>query len=177
MTHHSWAPITNADLRLHNYNSHTCSDDNPGIVAHRITDPWTVNTLTWNNQPDITINGQVGNQGAYSATIPCPEGEGELYYSIEDMVREWVAGEPDEGVRLTSPTETVAQNWRSYRSDEYGGYDTYPFTPRGPVLFVEYEPVAARCDSDRPSPSPAPPCCGSRSPWPGRGSPPRCGYR
>ncbi|MDA0638794.1 Ig-like domain-containing protein [Nonomuraea sp. MCN248] len=103
--------------------------------------PWTMDTLTWSNQPSVTVNGQVGNKGAYSATIPCPEGEGELYYSIEQMVQAWMDGEPDEGVQLSSASETVAQNWRSYRSDEYGGYDTYPFTPRGPVLFIEYEPA------------------------------------
>ncbi|WP_162794887.1 LamG-like jellyroll fold domain-containing protein [Nonomuraea lactucae] len=134
--------VHNADLRLHNFNSHTCSDtDSPGIVAHRITSAWTVNEITWNNQPTVATAGQYGNKGAYSATIPCPEGEGELYYSIEQMTQAWMDGEPDEGVRLTSPTETVAQNWRYYRSDEYGGYDTYPSTPRGPVLFIEFTPA------------------------------------
>ncbi|MBE1582336.1 hypothetical protein H4W80_000594 [Nonomuraea angiospora] len=99
-----------------------------------------MDTLTWSNQPSVTVSGQVGNKGAYSATIPCPEGEGELYYSIEQMVQAWMDGEPGEGVRLISPTETVAQNWRHYRSDEYGGYDTYPITPRGPVLIIKYTP-------------------------------------
>ncbi|MEQ4726145.1 LamG-like jellyroll fold domain-containing protein [Nonomuraea sp. B19D2] len=133
--------VENGDLRLHNYNSHTCDDEaSAGIVAHRITTPWTVDTLTWSNQPSVTVSGQVGNRAAYSSQIPCPEGEGELYYSIEQMVQAWMNGEPDEGVQLISPTETVAQNWRYYRSDEYGGYDTYPFTPRGPVLIIKYTP-------------------------------------
>ncbi|WP_113705337.1 DNRLRE domain-containing protein [Nonomuraea lactucae] len=134
--------VHNADLRLHNQDSHTCTDtDSPGVVAHRITTDWNIATLTWSNQPSITTSGQYGNKGAYSATR-CPEGEGELYFSIEQMVQAWMDGQPDNGVRLISASETVAQNWRYYRSDEYGGYDTYPFTPRGPVLFIEYEPAA-----------------------------------
>ncbi|MFI7638897.1 LamG-like jellyroll fold domain-containing protein [Nonomuraea sp. NPDC049400] len=140
--------VENGDLRLHNYNSHTCDDEaSAGIVAHRITTPWTVDTITWDNQPSVTISGQVGNRAAYSSQIPCPEGEGELYYSIEQMVQAWMNGEPDEGVRLISPTETVAQNWRYYRSDEYGGYDTYPFTPRGPVLIIKYTPAPTETEA------------------------------
>ncbi|MFI6458550.1 LamG-like jellyroll fold domain-containing protein [Streptosporangium amethystogenes] len=133
--------IENADLRLFNQDSHDCDDtSSPGIVARRITTAWTVSSLTWDTQPSVTFNGQVGNKGAYSATR-CPEGEGELYYSIEDMVRAWVSGAPDYGVQLSSASGSEAQNWRYYRSDEYGGYDTYPFTPRGPVLLVKYEPA------------------------------------
>ncbi|MCA2225626.1 DNRLRE domain-containing protein [Nonomuraea aurantiaca] len=135
--------VSNADLRLFNYNSSNCSDtDNPGIELRQITSSWDIQTLTWNTQPRSTTEGHVGNKGAYSATI-CPEGEGELYYSIEQIVQGWMNGTPDLGVVLKSPIETEASNWRSYRMFEYGGYDTYPATPRGPVLFIEYTPVPA----------------------------------
>ncbi|GAA2892276.1 hypothetical protein GCM10010517_56780 [Streptosporangium fragile] len=132
--------VENADLRIFNYNSHDCSDtDSPGIELRQITSDWTMQSLTWSNQPSTTINGHVGNRGAYD--VDCPEGEGELYYSIEQIVQGWMNGIPDLGVRLSSPIESEAQNWRTYRTYEYGGYDTYPFTPRGPVLFIEYTPV------------------------------------
>ncbi|MGA4989227.1 LamG-like jellyroll fold domain-containing protein [Nonomuraea bangladeshensis] len=131
--------VSNADFRLFNYNSHDCSDTgNPGIELRQITDDWSIQSLTWSNQPSTEINGHVGNKGAYD--VDCPEGEGELYYSIEQIVQGWMNGVPDRGIRLGSPIESEAQNWRTYRSYEYGGYDTYPFTPRGPVLFIEYTP-------------------------------------
>ncbi|MEV4289347.1 DNRLRE domain-containing protein [Nonomuraea bangladeshensis] len=131
--------VSNADFRIFNYNSHDCSDTaNPGIELRQIIGEWSMQSLTWSKQPSTTINGHVGNKGAYD--VDCPEGEGELYYSIEQIVQEWMNGAPDRGIRLGSPIETEAQNWRTYRSYEYGGYDTYPFTPRGPVLFIEYEP-------------------------------------
>ncbi|MBB5077508.1 DNRLRE domain-containing protein [Nonomuraea endophytica] len=134
--------VHNADLRLHNQDSHTCSDtDSPGIDLQRVTSPWSTGTISWNNQPSTVLSGHVANRGAYSATR-CPEGEGELYYSIELIVQAWMNGTPDLGVRLNSVIEPDSpQNWRYYRSDEYGGYDTYPFTPRGPVLFIEYTPA------------------------------------
>ncbi|MFE0074717.1 DNRLRE domain-containing protein [Nonomuraea sp. NPDC059023] len=134
--------VHNADLRLHNQDSHTCSDeDSPGIVLQRVTSPWSTSTISWSNQPPTVFDGRVANKGAYSATR-CPEGEGELYYSIEQIVQAWMSGTPDYGVQLSSVIEAdVTQNWRYYRSHEYGGYDTYPFTPRGPVLFIQYTPV------------------------------------
>ncbi|QFY11590.1 DNRLRE domain-containing protein [Nonomuraea phyllanthi] len=131
--------VSNADLRLFNYDTNDCSDaDTPGIVVRRVTTAWDIDTMTVSNQPTVTPDGQYGNRGAYG--IDCPEGEGELYYSIEQITQDWMDGEADHGVQLASASETVPTNWRWYRSDEYGGYDTYPFTPRGPVLFVEYEP-------------------------------------
>ncbi|MFE0153659.1 DNRLRE domain-containing protein, partial [Nonomuraea sp. NPDC059007] len=134
--------VHNADLRLHNQDSHTCSDtDSPGIDLQRVTSPWNTGTISWNNQPSTVLSGHVANRGAYSATR-CPEGEGELYYSIELIVQAWMNGTPDLGVRLNSVIEPDStQNWRYYRSHEYGGYDTYPFTPRGPVLFIQYTPA------------------------------------
>ncbi|MFI9560810.1 LamG-like jellyroll fold domain-containing protein [Nonomuraea endophytica] len=134
--------VHNADLRLHNQDSHTCSDtDSPGIDLQRVTSPWNTSTISWNSQPSTVLSGHVANRGAYSATR-CPEGEGELYYSIELIVQAWMDGTPDLGVRLNSVIEPDSpQDWRYYRSDEYGGYDTYPFTPRGPVLFIEYTPA------------------------------------
>ncbi len=132
--------VINGDLRLWNHRSHTCDDNiSPGIVARMITGDWTVSSLTLANQPSVTSTGQVGIKGAYDE-ISCPEGEGELWYSIEQMVQSWMNGTPHRGVQFSSASETVSQNWRWYRSSEYGGYETYPATPRGPVLIIDYEP-------------------------------------
>ncbi|WP_433497692.1 LamG-like jellyroll fold domain-containing protein [Sphaerimonospora sp. CA-214678] len=134
--------VLNGDLRLWNHRSHTCSHtDSPGIVARMITTEWTAASLTLNNQPSVTTTGQVGLKGAYDENS-CPQGEGELWYSIEQMVQSWMDGTPHRGVQLSSASEAVSQNWRWYRSSEYDGYDTYPYTPRGPVLIVDYEPAS-----------------------------------
>ncbi|MEU7894219.1 LamG-like jellyroll fold domain-containing protein [Nonomuraea sp. NPDC049152] len=130
--------VENADLRLWNYDTNNCSDTaTPGVVARRVNADWQMSTLTWNNQPSVTVNGQEGNRGAYG--INCPEGEGELYYSIEQMVQAWMDGSPDYGVQLSSASEDVPTNWRWYRSNEYG-YDGWPGEPRGPVLIIKYVP-------------------------------------
>lgn len=132
--------VINSDLRLWNYRSNLCqSQIDSGIVARRVTSNWDMSTLTWSNQPSVTTSGQVGNKGAY--TDDCSRGEGELYYSIEQMVQNWMDGQPDYGVRLSSVSESDLTNWRWYRSSEYGGYDDSPGNPRGPVLFINYEPA------------------------------------
>ena len=129
--------VNNADLRLWNFRANACTSEiNSGIVARRITSDWTVGNLTWNNQPSVTTGGQVGNKGAYSDD--CPRGEGELYHSIETMVQAWMDGTADHGVQLSSASESDNTNWRWYRSYEYGDWGSG--SPRGPVLFIEYEP-------------------------------------
>ncbi|MET9250299.1 DNRLRE domain-containing protein [Nonomuraea sp. NPDC003709] len=132
--------VDNADLRLWNYDTNDCSDTaTAGIVVRRITKPWDINTMTYGSgQPDVTPNGQSGEKGAYG--VDCPEGEGEIWHTIESITQEWMNGADDYGVQLSSASESVPTNWRWYRSDEYGGYDTYPFTPRGPVLIIKYTP-------------------------------------
>ncbi|WP_371785510.1 DNRLRE domain-containing protein [Streptosporangium subroseum] len=130
----------NADLRLWNYDTNDCSDtNNVGIVAQRITADWSMSNLKWSSQPAVTPNGQNGNRGSYG--VDCPEGEGELIHSIENMVQAWMDGAPDYGLRLSSASESVPTNWRWYRSSEYGGYDGWPGEPRGPVLFINYTPA------------------------------------
>ncbi|WP_326634818.1 DNRLRE domain-containing protein [Nonomuraea fuscirosea] len=136
--------VDNADLRLWNYDTNDCSDTaTAGIVARRITSDWDINTMTWGSgQPNVTPNGQSGEKGAYG--VDCPEGEGEIWHTLEDITQEWMDGADDYGVQLSSASESVPTNWRWYRSDEYGGYDTYPFTPRGPVLIIKYEPAVVK---------------------------------
>ncbi|MFS1299376.1 LamG-like jellyroll fold domain-containing protein [Streptosporangium longisporum] len=130
--------VENADLRLWNHDSNTCdSQINSGILAQPIVTDWNINTMTWSTQPQVTASAQVANKGAYDASCP-NRGEGELYYSIETMVQGWMDGQKDYGVRLRSVSESDLTNWRWYRSYEYGDWGTG--SPRGPVLFVNYQP-------------------------------------
>jgi hypothetical protein len=107
--------VTNADLRMYNYRSNLCQYDiEPGIVARRVTSDWDATEMTWNDQPSFDYTGQDINTGAY--TDDCDRGEGELYYSIEQITQSWMDGEPDYGVRLSSASEYENTNWRWYRS-------------------------------------------------------------
>lgn len=132
--------VENADLRLWNYRANTCNwQIDSGILVRKITSSWSVNSLTWSNQPSTTSTGQYGNKGAYSDD--CPNGEGELYYSIESITQSWMNGDPDHGVQLRAVSESDITNWRWYRSFNYGGYGGGNSGPRGPVLFINYEPL------------------------------------
>ncbi|WP_061297980.1 DNRLRE domain-containing protein [Herbidospora cretacea] len=141
--------VVNSDLRLWNYRSNLCqSEIGFGIVARRVTSSWDMSTLTWSRQPAVTTTGQVGNKGAY--TDDCSRGEGEMWYSIEQMVQDWMDGQPDYGVQLSSASESEATNWRWYRSLEYGNYESED-QPRGPVLIVNYIPATIKQDVVIPS--------------------------
>ncbi|MCK2212213.1 DNRLRE domain-containing protein [Actinomadura sp. ATCC 31491] len=132
------AKILNADLRLWNYRSNACGNVvGSGIQVRRVTGEWNPSTISWSSQPATTTSGQVVNQAAYSDT--CSWGEGELYYSIEPIAQAWADGAADNGLLLRAANESDATNWRQYRSAEYG-YSAGTTGPRGPVLFVEFEP-------------------------------------
>ncbi|WP_165781209.1 DNRLRE domain-containing protein [Streptosporangium minutum] len=133
------AEIYNADLMLWNYLSNTCgSQVGSGIVARRITTPWDVYNLTWNNQPSTTTEYQVVNPAAYSSN--CSWGEGELLYSVEDIVRSWAGKlDPDYGFQLRATSESDATNWRRYRSKEGGSWNHEP--NHAPILFIDYTPA------------------------------------
>ncbi|MBG0824928.1 Ig-like domain-containing protein [Planomonospora sp. ID91781] len=131
--------VENADLRLWNYQSNTCdSEINSGIIARPVITDWNASTMTWNNQPAVTGQAFAASKGAYD--IDCARGEGELYYSIEEMVQGWMDGANDYGVRLSAVAESDLTNWRWYRSSEYGYWGNGDY-PRGPVLFVQYVPA------------------------------------
>ncbi|MFF4415657.1 DNRLRE domain-containing protein [Streptosporangium sp. NPDC001559] len=149
------ANILNADLRLWNYRSNACGlEVGSGILVRQVTQEWTPSTISWSTQPATTSSNQVINKAAYSDT--CSWGEGELYYSIEGIAQAWANGEPDNGLQLRAVNESEATNWRQYRSAEYG-YSAGTSGPRGPVLFIEFEPSQqySYFQAEKPSSSPS----------------------
>lgn len=149
------ANILNADLRMWNYRSNACGlEVGSGILVRRVTQEWTPSTISWSSQPATTTSGQIGNKAAYSDN--CSWGEGELYYSIESIAQAWANGEPDNGLQLRAVSESDATNWRQYRSAEYG-YSAGTSGPRGPVLFIEFEPSQqySYFQAEKPSSSPS----------------------
>ncbi|WP_030451315.1 Ig-like domain-containing protein [Herbidospora cretacea] len=142
-----YATIIDANYMVWNYKSGgtgsagaNCGNIGSGIVTRRVTSSMDVNTMTWNSgQPSYTTNGQVGIQYGYSEPPIC-SGGGELVYSIEDIVREWVNGTPDHGLVMMAPSESAVTNWRQYRSQETGTHDRH-MPDHEPILFIEYTPA------------------------------------
>ncbi|MEV6982680.1 DNRLRE domain-containing protein [Sphaerisporangium sp. NPDC051017] len=127
-------PILNADLRPWNYRSHACGDDQGDIVVRRITSNWSVNSLSWSNQPTVTTSGQGIKGSAVGDHCSGSLGAQDVYYSIEGIVRDWANGQPNYGLRMGALYEGGVINWREFRSANYTDFDGHP-----PYLFVKYE--------------------------------------
>ncbi|MFF0310197.1 DNRLRE domain-containing protein [Streptosporangium sp. NPDC004379] len=148
------ARVIDADLYVWNYksggpNNQLCGEIRSGIVASRVTSPWTLDgtstNLSWNNQPSNNgAEGGSGNEYGYSidpnATGWCAKEEA-LVHRISGMARAWIEeGVPNHGLLLRAVTESPAINWRQYYASEYGG-SPYPGFRHPPTLMVEYEPA------------------------------------
>ncbi|WP_326822020.1 DNRLRE domain-containing protein [Streptosporangium sp. NBC_01756] len=127
-------PILNADLRPWNYRSHACGDAKGDIVVRRITSNWSVNSLSWSNQPTVTTSGQGVKGSAVGDHCSGDLTSRDVYYTIEDIVRDWSNGQPNYGLRVGALQEGGVINWREFRSANYTDFDGHP-----PHLFVKYE--------------------------------------
>ncbi|WP_326828976.1 DNRLRE domain-containing protein [Streptosporangium sp. NBC_01810] len=126
--------ILNADLRPWNYRSHACGDEKGDIVVRRITSTWSVNSLSWSNQPTVTTSGQGVKGSAVGDHCSGNLTSRDVYYTIEDIVRDWSNGQPNYGLRVGALQEGGVINWREFRSANYTDFDGHP-----PHLFVQYE--------------------------------------
>ncbi|RCG32901.1 hypothetical protein DQ384_00070 [Sphaerisporangium album] len=134
-----YSTILNADLRMWNYQSHQCGLNVGAIYARRVTSDWSPATITWGGRPAATSTGQETNTAAYGTANCSPSsglyGTGELYYSVEPIVRSWLSGSaPNYGFQLRAANEGTGPNWRQFRSAEYTGSDGI-----APVLYIEYQ--------------------------------------
>ncbi|GAA4224654.1 hypothetical protein FHR32_006891 [Streptosporangium album] len=127
-------PILNADLRPWNYRSHACGDAKGDIVVRRITSNWSVNSLSWSNQPTVTTSGQGTKGSAVGDHCSGDLTSRDVYYTIEGIVRDWASGQPNYGLQVGALYEGGVINWREFRSANYTDFDGHP-----PHLFVKYE--------------------------------------
>ncbi|MFD1933365.1 MULTISPECIES: LamG-like jellyroll fold domain-containing protein [Nonomuraea] len=128
--------ILDANIILWNYLSHQCGSNVGDISMHRIASSWTVNTLTWSNQPLAVADGHVINPHGLDQSCSGWMDEGELWYSIEEITQAWADGQPNHGVMIRAVGESGANNWRQYLSGNWaGGSDG----SHHPYFFVEYE--------------------------------------
>ncbi|GIH25507.1 hypothetical protein Aph01nite_38170 [Acrocarpospora phusangensis] len=107
--------ILNADLTLWNYKSNACGAAAGGIRVGRNGSAWTPSTLTLSNMPGIDLSTDVTTNLAYGFT-GC--GEGDILWSIEDIVQAWTDGGSNYGLQIRAADESVATNWRMFRSSE-----------------------------------------------------------
>ncbi|WP_256257449.1 DNRLRE domain-containing protein, partial [Nonomuraea pusilla] len=135
--------IINADTRPWNFITSGCGTNGGDMVVRRVTSDWSMSTLRWTNQPSVTTSGQGIKNSGYGRIlgdtseqdIYCPDGEGEIYYSIEGIVQAWADGQPNYGLQISALNEGSGFTWRQYLTSEED-YDL----GRPPVLFVLYEP-------------------------------------
>ncbi|MFI6450599.1 LamG-like jellyroll fold domain-containing protein [Streptosporangium amethystogenes] len=101
-------PIISSTMQLWRTESPACHQRGNGkVYATRVNTAWTPGRMTWSNKPG-TLD--------FVAT-PCPTTNvltpGVMTWPITNWVKDWVAGQPNYGVGLEGPTESV---------DRYSGY-------------------------------------------------------
>ncbi|MEU7901122.1 DNRLRE domain-containing protein [Nonomuraea sp. NPDC049152] len=149
------AKVIDADLYVWNYksggpNGQLCGEIGSGIVASRVTSPWTLDgtstNLSWSKQPSNS-GTEGGNKYGYNYEAPagswCAKEE-QLVHRVTTMARAWIEQKvPNHGLLLRAVTESPAINWRQYYASEYGG-TPYPGFRHPPTLMVEYTPAPPR---------------------------------
>lgn len=118
--------VVHATFQLYKPNN---SDFVTTIQFHKVQQPWTSSTMTWENQPDFnpTIEdfGQVQNTGFYQ-------------YDLTDIVRGWYEG-ANTGLVFRAPDEVEnTTSTTSYRRQFYSSdYDVGNLAIK-PQLFIEF---------------------------------------
>lgn len=124
--------IHSAALQLWRTESPACHLRGDGkIYAGRLNQSWTPGEMTWANKPGTTD---------FVAT-PCPTTDvltpGVMSWPITNWVKDWVSGQPNWGIDLKGPTESLVNNWdgysASFHSAEMTGTGATP-----PKLIVQY---------------------------------------
>ena len=96
----------------------------PTVVAYRVTQSWSSNSVTWNNKPEYTVNNPSG-------TITWDTG---AWYKITvtTMVKDWMRGTyQNYGFCIKEPTETDSAKKTKYYSSDAP-------SPNKPELVITY---------------------------------------
>lgn len=105
----------------------SCTAPSVTLAIMRATSSWNGYT-TWNTQP--TFNGMV------TRTSVCNVSHWANFY-IEDIVREWVAGQPNYGLVINGPESGSTTWWREFSSEDSSYAPqlvvNYTYTPTIPV--------------------------------------------
>ncbi|MGJ6963166.1 LamG-like jellyroll fold domain-containing protein [Streptosporangium sp. G11] len=101
-------PIISSTMQLWRTESPGCHQRGDGrVYATRVNTGWTAGRMTWSNKP----------ASLDFVTTPCPTTNvltpGVMTWPITKWVKDWAAGQPNYGIGLQGPTESV---------DRYSGY-------------------------------------------------------
>ncbi|MGC5012851.1 LamG-like jellyroll fold domain-containing protein [Streptosporangium sp. DT93] len=101
-------PIISSTMQLWRTESPGCHQRGDGkVYATRVNTGWTPGRMTWSNKPALLD----------FVTTPCPTTNvlmpGVMTWPITKWVKDWAAGQPNYGIGLQGPTESV---------DRYSGY-------------------------------------------------------
>lgn len=92
--------------------------------AHRITELWLENVVTWTNQPDHYVDVE--------GSFVVPASFGWIEFSIKDLVQEWVNETyVNHGLKLKDRTEDISPIAVSY-------YRSKDVLPNRPELYINY---------------------------------------
>ncbi|MFI6817457.1 DNRLRE domain-containing protein [Nonomuraea sp. NPDC050328] len=109
--------IVDAKLTLTNTDGPGCGETVNGIQVRRVTGRWDASTITWNTAPASTTEGAQTIKQSYGPDCDM----GPLDWPITDIAKSWAAGEPNYGVVLQAPDETLDDDdFRVLASSEYG---------------------------------------------------------
>ena len=127
--------ITNADLRLYNHYSYSCTSSPTEV--QRLTSPWVSTDVRWTNQPTYTTSGEGVHNVSKGYSSACAAGY--VTYPITPIAQYW-ADNPDKnyGVRLLAQDGTNNYTWKRYRSANYAEGTTEPTEPRFVVTYNSY---------------------------------------
>ena len=106
--------VTDAKLGLYYFDDQAAAIDGP-IGAYPITQSWDEMVLTWNNQPGSGTT-PVATTQILQFTVA-----GWRYWDIDTLVQGWVDGSiSDYGVTLRDTDESTAEQWKGFRSSDWG---------------------------------------------------------
>ena len=150
------ADVTNADLKLYNFHSWSCSPR--AVVVRNVQESWS-EAMVWNGEPEYSqtkVWGQASFAHGYESG-----GCGNAWASIDitELGQAWATGTPNYGLRV-SASETDEYAWKKFNSSESNNapwisvtYNRPPATPTdlSPTgVFADLTPIlrATFCDPD-----------------------------
>ena len=108
------AMIVSAELKLFKYSSVNTVDFSIGI--HKVTDDWTINSISWYSQPTFNAIPEDTILSTSSKNIW-------LSWDISSLMQGWIDGSIDNfGVLLKDTDEVLIENFIRCFSSECGGY-------------------------------------------------------
>ncbi|MBK8035789.1 MAG: DNRLRE domain-containing protein [Verrucomicrobiaceae bacterium] len=126
------ATITSAVMTLTRKSG---TSGSPGVSAHRLTQPWSETTSSWNNRSTGTPWTTPGGDGDYDATAAATTNvttNAAHNWTLTSLVQNWVNGtNPNHGILMRLQNESVNGEHEFYTREE-------PTASRRPTLSITY---------------------------------------